>query len=206
MNEEHMSNNQDFYDAVDYFISFMDKPKITQNAVEVDGVIYRSTSVHDYVGLPDQRAIDGGHEYLRRVGSFDENEDLSLYSDSPWPEIFEKLTWGAYGIDGRQPLRWVRIKDMSVSHIRNVLKMFNESPKLSKQVRTTLHYWLNRKTDYEEAVQWLAKNQERIGTLVSEPYSLLLTNPDGGKLTVFELLEELREALYYSTNALDGEK
>lgn len=198
--------SKEVYDTVDYFISLLDKPKIIQNAVEVDGVIYRSTSVHDFVLLPDQRAIDGGNEYLRRVGRFNENEDLSLYSDSPRPEVFEKLTWGTYGIDGQQPLRWVRIKDMSVSHIRNVLKMFNESPRLSKQTSTTLRYWLNRKTDYEEAVQWLAKNQEHIGTLVSQPYSLLLTSPDGGKLTVFELLEELREALYYSTNALDGEK
>lgn len=201
-----MNDTQDFYNDVDYFTGLLDKPTIIQNAVEVGGVVYRSRAGHDFVELPDGRAIDGGHNYLKRVGMFESDEDLSLTTESSWPEIYEKLTWGTYGIDGRSPLRWVRIRDMSISHIRNVLNMFDERPRLSKQVRTTLHYWLNRKTDYEEAVQWLAKNQERIGTLVSEPYSLLLTNPDGGKLTVFELLEELREALYYSTNALDGEK
>lgn len=201
-----MNDNQDFYNAVDYLIGLLDKPKIIQNAVEVDGIIYRSSSVHDFVELPDGRAIDGGHDYLKRVGMFESDEDLSLTTESSWPEIYEKLTWGTYGIDGRSPLRWVRIRDMSISHIRNVLNMFDESPRLSKQVKKTLHYWLSRKMGYEGAVQWLAKNEDRIGRLVSEPYSLLLANPDGGKLTVSELIEEFREALYYSTNALDGEK
>lgn len=207
--------DKDLYAFVDLIISHLkpnepnepsefNEPKIIQNAVEADGVIYRSASRHDFVQLPDGRYIDGGHDYLRRGGYFTEEESLSLTNQSPWKEIHQKLTWGTYGIDGNQPLKWVRIKDMGVSHIQNVLNMFEGTGRLSYYQQVVLHYWLNRRKEYEEAVEWLAKHEEHVTTLVSAPYTLLFTS--GGELVMSDLVEELRKALYYSTNALDGEK
>lgn len=46
------------------------------------GDIIESKSVHDYVPCScGSCAVDGGHEYLRRTGGFDDFEELSEFED-----------------------------------------------------------------------------------------------------------------------------
>jgi DNA-directed RNA polymerase subunit F len=43
--------------------------------------------------------------------------------------------WGTYGKDGKQPLRYVLLKDMSVEHIKAILET---QPHLSDEQKTIL--------------------------------------------------------------------
>lgn len=123
--------------------------KVIQNAVEVNGVIYKSVHVHDFVSLPDERAIDGGNEYVRILGEFLEEEQLFLFQSSSEEEIRNKLVWGTYGADGKQPLSYIKVKDMSLDHITAVFKYFEEdrSQTLPEPLRSTLLYWKNKKSE-----------------------------------------------------------
>jgi hypothetical protein len=173
--------------------------KIIQNAVMVDGIVYRSTHVHDFVTLPDGRAIDGGHEYLRRVGAFTEEEDLSLDEESDLLDIWNKLTWGTYGLDGKGPLKWVRIRDMDLDHINKVLEMFSAG--LHPTTLGTLNYWFVRKQEYTEAVRWLKNNHGRICETLSCPYARLSED-----FTLRDLVEDLREIAWYQDQVLQGDR
>lgn len=120
--------------------------KLIQNAFEYDGVIYNSTHVHDFVQTPDGAyCTDGGLEYLRRNffcdGDYEDIKDLTLDSNSTIEEICNKLVWGTYGINGDQPLKWVRIADMTDSHRLAVLENCQNIGALAKYV---LQYWINR--------------------------------------------------------------
>jgi len=58
--------------------------------------------------------VYGGKAYTKRLhNGCDTWKELSLYSDSPHGELREKLERGGRGIDGRQPLTWVKIKDIN---------------------------------------------------------------------------------------------
>lgn len=116
--------------------------KLIQNAFEYDDVIYNSTHVHEFVQTTDGRYFtDGGLEYIRR--NFIDNAccvDLSLDESNSLSEICERLLWGTYGINGDQPLKWVRIKDMTLSHKLAVLETCKGIGALTKYV---LQYWIN---------------------------------------------------------------
>ena len=96
------------------------------NAIRTpDGTILESRSVHDFVGHTDANgkfyAVDGGLEYLKRCGDSD-YEELSLTLEDDFSKIRECVRWGTYGPKGNQPMRLVKIKDLSTNHIQNILK------------------------------------------------------------------------------------
>jgi hypothetical protein len=47
--------------------------------------------------------------------------------DSDLNEIKHLLRWGTFGIDGKQPLQYVRLIDCSTEHLSNILKQRNIS-------------------------------------------------------------------------------
>ena len=64
--------------------------------------------------------VDGGLEYLRR--SYNENfpaEELSVYLEDGHEVVREVATWGSYGKNGDEPLKYILIKDMTEEHIQN---------------------------------------------------------------------------------------
>lgn len=66
--------------------------------------------------------VDGGLEYLRR--SYNENfpsEELSVYLEDGHDVVREVATWGSYGKNGDEPLKYILLKDMSDEHIQNCL-------------------------------------------------------------------------------------
>jgi len=96
------------------------------NAIRTpDGTILESCSVHDFVSHTDANgkfyAVDGGLEYLKRCGYMD-YEELSLTLEDDFSKIRECVRWGTYGPKGDQPMRFIKIKDMSTDHIQNILK------------------------------------------------------------------------------------
>ena len=99
---------------------------ILYNAIRTpDGTVIQSRSVHDYVTHKDANgkyyAGDGGLEYLRRVGSPD-YEELFLTDKDDFSKVREVVTWGTRGKDGRQPLTWIKLKDLADDHIQAILK------------------------------------------------------------------------------------
>jgi len=91
-----------------------------------DGTVIQSRHRHDYVTYTDANGktymVDGGLEYLRRNVHQDQ-VDLSLYDDQPHEVQRVVLTWGTYGINGDQPLSYIRIADMETGHLEAVLKL-----------------------------------------------------------------------------------
>lgn len=94
---------------------------IIQNAVEYNGTVFQSTHVHDYVQVTDTFAIDGGSEYIRWAGvPLHEMFDINLMTTDSFDKIADNLVWGTRGVDGRQPLKYIYMKDMDSDHLKKV--------------------------------------------------------------------------------------
>ena len=96
------------------------------NAIRTpDGTVLESKSRHDYKEYIDANGktymIDGGLDYHRRSANGDE-ESLCLYDNEPHETQARVLTWGSYGINGDQPIRWITIADMETDHLKAVLE------------------------------------------------------------------------------------
>lgn len=102
--------------------------KLLANKIRTpDGTILESKHRHDYVTYTDKNGleymVDGGLEYLRRnVHDSQPYEELSVYNTDSIEIIREHFTWGTRGKDGRQPLTWIKLKDLADDHIQAILK------------------------------------------------------------------------------------
>ena len=92
-----------------------------------DGTILESMHRHDYVTYIDANGkeymVDGGLDYLRRnIHDDAPYTELSVLSTDEHSVIREVFKWGTYGIDGKQPLKYLILKDMSWDHIEAILE------------------------------------------------------------------------------------
>ena len=105
----------------------MSEARIVSNRIRTpDGTILESRHRHDYVTYVDKNGkeymVDGGLEYLRRnIHDDAPYEELSVYDDAPHVEIREAFKWGTRGKDGKQPLKFVPLKDLTTEHIEAIL-------------------------------------------------------------------------------------
>ena len=107
---------------------------IIYNAIQTpDGTIISSTHRHDYVTHEDKNGktygVDGGCEYLRRIGDLSGCKDLSMYLE-PWSAEFhvkarEVIKRGGRGKNGDQPLTWVPICEMNDGWVKATIE-YNE--------------------------------------------------------------------------------
>jgi hypothetical protein len=101
--------------------------KIIYNAIRTpDGTIMESKNRHDYQTYMDKNGheymVDGGLDYLRRnVIDTAPYEELSVYEDDPHILKREVIKWGTYGINGDEPLRYVKLMEMNDGHIQACL-------------------------------------------------------------------------------------
>lgn len=96
--------------------------QIIYNAIQTpDGTIISSDHRHDFVTHVDKNGktygVDGGCEYLRRIGDVRDCKDLSMYLE-PWTPEFHEMARkvvkrGGRGKNGDQPLTWVPICEMN---------------------------------------------------------------------------------------------
>jgi hypothetical protein len=106
----------------------MSEARIVANRIRTpDGTILESRHRHDYVTYVDKNGkeymVDGGLEYLRRFVHDDAPyEELSVYDDAPHAEIREAFKWGTRGKGGKQPLKFVPLKDLTTEHIDAILE------------------------------------------------------------------------------------
>jgi len=99
--------------------------KLLVNKIQTpDGTILHSRHVHDYVTHTDAvngqtYMLDGGNEYRRFSGSG--FIDLAVYDTDDIKHIRKHLERGTYGVDGKQPLSHVKLKDLSDDHLNNLI-------------------------------------------------------------------------------------
>jgi hypothetical protein len=105
----------------------MSDEKIVANRIRTpDGTILESMHRHDYVTYTDANGkeymVDGGLDYLRRIVHDDAPyEEWSVYTDDEHELIREVFKWGTRGKDGKQPLKYVPLKDLTTEHIEAIL-------------------------------------------------------------------------------------
>ena len=115
------------------------------NAIKTpDGTLLESTHRWDYNAHTDANghayAVDGGLDYIRRLGPPD-YEELSLTINDDHSKIRECFRWGTRGPNGDQSVLRVKLKDLTTEHIFNILKTQSQ---ISSTVRLAfineLHY------------------------------------------------------------------
>lgn len=98
---------------------------------------------HDYhvCGCKNQAMVDGGHDYTR-YGAEDMSKLLkhTYYLTDPHEELREEVTWGTYGKEGKDPLRHVKIKDMSDAHVQAVIVYPNVTPWIVEMLQNEQAY------------------------------------------------------------------
>ena len=105
----------------------LDEARIVSNRIRTpDGTILESMHRHDYRTYVDANGkeymVDGGLDYLRRnVHDDAPYEELSVYDDAPYALVREVFKWGTRGKDGKQPLTYVPLKDLTTEHIEAIL-------------------------------------------------------------------------------------
>ena len=90
-----------------------------------DGTILESRHRHHYVTHLDANGkeymLDGGLDYVRRSISGGE-QLLTVYHDDPHEVIRDAVTWGTFGKNGDESLKYVAISGMSTEHLQACLE------------------------------------------------------------------------------------
>lgn len=102
-----------------------------------------SRNRHDfkYCGCPNRAMVDGGHDYTR-YGAEDMTKLVkhTYYLTDPHEKLREAVTWGTYGKDGTERLRYVTVKDMSDEHIKAVIVYPKVAPWIVEILSNELEY------------------------------------------------------------------
>lgn len=106
---------------------------VKNSMITPDGTEIRSYNRHNYVAHKDKNgktyAVDGGTEYIRRIGDWKDCTDTSVYSDDIFEEVREAFVWGTYGKNGDEKLRWASLNEMSNKHIEAIIETQFQLPK-----------------------------------------------------------------------------
>jgi hypothetical protein len=129
----------------------------------------QSYSVHDYKKCSCGKcAVDGGTHYLHHTGWPEDYEDLSVVCNTPeeFEEHMGKITWGTYGKDGKQPLKFVKLIDCETDHLLAILE--NARPDYSR--RKAIFITLNKRDKTPEDIERHKKMHEKWNEEGSWPY------------------------------------
>lgn len=113
-----------------------------------DGTELVSRHRHDFQSHTDANGkwymIDGGLSYSR--GSYDSDATRILLTDEdPHSLIREHFEWGTYGPDGDQPISYLKLKDVTIDHLQNILKDVGMPDFIRKVIQDELDWKTNDK-------------------------------------------------------------
>ena len=90
-----------------------------------DGTHLISRHRHDYVSHTDKNGevymVDGGNDYIRRSVNNIPAKDTTLFLEDGHEVLREELVWGTYGKDGTGELQRIKIKSLSLAHIKAIV-------------------------------------------------------------------------------------
>ena len=100
--------------------------QIVLNSIRTpDGTVLTSHYMHDFISHVDANGDtyinDGGCSYLRRSSNTIPAEDLTVYADDDFELVRVSAERGGRGINGNDPLTWVKICDMNDAWLEAVL-------------------------------------------------------------------------------------
>lgn len=102
--------------------------RMVYNAIKTpDGTILESRHRHDYVTHFDKVSreeymLDGGIDYCRTNINKVQAESLQVCLEDGIEKVREVLKWGTYGKEGKDPLRIVKLSEMTTDHIEACLE------------------------------------------------------------------------------------
>ena len=135
----------------------MSEPKLLANRIITpDGTMLQSFGRHDYKTYIDANGkeymVDGGIEYCRRNEHDDAPyKEASVYDTDPHTEIREAFHWGSYGKGGYQPLRRLKLAEMSNNHIEAILQTQHHiGPHIRKVFEDEQQYRLDNNINIED--------------------------------------------------------
>lgn len=123
----------------------MSKVLVVNALITPDGTRLQSYSHYDFKEYVDANGktymVDGGLSYQRRSANGDEIDDSLYLHEDEYAVIRDQVTWGTYGKNGDQPLRFVPVSEMSNDHIQAVLATQKHMhPHLSEVLVMELEY------------------------------------------------------------------
>ena len=90
-----------------------------------DGTFICSRNMHDLGEHTDNNGqyygLKGGLAYQNVQYDKKDYIDASIYTTDDFNIIRENIVWDTYGIDGDDELKHVKIKDLELDHIENIL-------------------------------------------------------------------------------------
>lgn len=90
-----------------------------------DGTFICSRTMHDLGEHTDKNGqyygLQGGLAYQKVQYDKQDYIDASIYTTDDFNTIRENIVWDTYGIDGDDELKHVKIKDLELDHIENIL-------------------------------------------------------------------------------------
>ncbi len=115
------------------------QPRLIQNAIQcADGTIINSLHRHDFQRHGDN-FVDGGLDYIRSGGNMEKAKQLHLYDNFSLEQCIQDMVWGTYGKDGKQPLKWVFLRECTTDHLKAILKTQKGiSPRTKEVIETIL--------------------------------------------------------------------
>ena len=104
----------------------MGTSKMVRNSIQTpDGTVLESRHRHDYQYYLDANGkayiVDGGLDYMR-CSTHTDQINTTVFVDDSHEDVREAVTWGTYGINGDQPLKYVKLCDMDTDHIEACLE------------------------------------------------------------------------------------
>ena len=90
-----------------------------------DGTFICSRSFNDFAEYTDKNgqhyALSGGLAYQNVQYDKNDYRDASIYTTDDFSLIRENIVWDSYGIDGDEEMQQIKIKDLELDHIENIL-------------------------------------------------------------------------------------
>lgn len=153
--EEHVGFGTTYFDKVDGAMKLLNK--IYENLEEEEPEesfivanmaqcalckdVIESHSRHDFVSCScGSVAVDGGMDYLRRIGERENIIELSVYSTDSYETIRTHFKRGSRGVNGDEPLTWIPLEQMTNAHLRATIAYENPNNKFIPLYEQELEY------------------------------------------------------------------
>ena len=111
----------------------MTQQLLAQRIRTPDGTILQSYNRHDFKRHLDAKTgetymVDGGLDYCRSIINEVPAENLCVFVGDDFNHIRSAFCWGTRGKEGKDPVKYVPLKDLETGHIEAILNTQHQVP------------------------------------------------------------------------------